>query len=106
MVLYEREKGYVQIFIEQEIHGNNSVFMHFYDINITRSLCVKIPWVYRMVILLLVGGCLPVLITTTLNHYFGYGVQKSMELTFVLCIPIAAWMAHKINERWHDDREE
>jgi len=56
--------------------------------------------------LLLVGGCVPVLITTILNHYFGYGVQRSMELTFVLCIPIAAWMATKINERWHDDREE
>ena len=67
---------------------------------------MKIPWVYRMVILVLVGGCAPVLITTILNNYFGYGVQKSMELTFVLCIPIAAWMATKINERWHDDREE
>ena len=67
---------------------------------------MKIPFVYRMVILMVVGACFPVLITTILNHYFGYGLQRSMQLTFVLCIPIAVWMATKINERWHDDREE
>ena len=33
-------------------------------------------------------------------------IKKSMELTFVCCIPIAVWMASKINERWHDDRED
>jgi len=55
---------------------------------------------------MVVGACSPVLITTILNHYFGYGLQRSMQLTFVLCIPIAVWMATKINERWHDDREE
>ncbi len=55
---------------------------------------------------MLIGGCAPVLITTVLNHYFGFSVKKSMELTFVLCIPIAVWLASKINERWHDDRED
>jgi hypothetical protein len=55
---------------------------------------------------MLVGACAPVLITTVLNHYFGFSVKKSMELTFVCCIPIAVWMASKINERWHDDRED
>jgi hypothetical protein len=29
-----------------------------------------------------------------------------MELTLILCIPLAIWMASKINERWHDDRED
>ena len=64
---------------------------------------MKIPFVYRMVILMLIGGCVPVLITTALNHIFDYPPKKAMELTFVLCIPIAVWMAVKINERWHDD---
>ena len=32
-------------------------------------------------------------------------IQESMELTFVFCIPIAVWMALKINERWHDDED-
>ena len=52
------------------------------------------------------GGCVPVIITTVLNNHFGYSVQRSMELTLILCIPIAVWMATKINERWHDDRED
>ena len=64
------------------------------------------PFYIRMVILVCVGGCGPVLITTILNHYFGYSVQRSMELTFILCLPLAAWMAWAINERWHDDRED
>ena len=61
---------------------------------------------YRMVILVLVGGCVPVLITTLLNRYFNYSIQDSMELTLILCIPIAVWMALKINERWHDEEED
>jgi hypothetical protein len=61
---------------------------------------------YRMVILVLVGGCVPVLITTVLNRYFNYSIQESMELTLILCIPIAVWMASKINDRWHDEEED
>ena len=67
---------------------------------------MKPPFHYRMAILMLVGACAPVLITTVLNNYFGFSVKKSMELTFVCCIPIAVWMDSKINERWHDDRED
>ena len=63
------------------------------------------PFEYRIAILMFVGGCVPVLITTMLNHYFGYSIRRSMELTFILCIPLAVWMALKINERWHDDQE-
>ena len=59
-----------------------------------------------MAILILVGGCVPPIITTILNRYFDYSIRQSMELTFILCIPIAVWMASKINERWHDDRED
>jgi hypothetical protein len=61
---------------------------------------------YRMMILILVGGCVPVLITTILNKYFGYSIRHAMELTLILSIPIAVWMASKINERWHDEEEE
>ena len=53
----------------------------------------KPPFEYRMAILMLVGGCVPILITTMLNHYFGYSVSRSMELKFILCIPLAVWMA-------------
>jgi uncharacterized membrane protein YoaK (UPF0700 family) len=63
------------------------------------------PFEYRMAILMFVGGCVPVLITTMLNHYFGYSIKRSMELTFILCIPLAVWIASKINKRWHDDQE-
>ena len=41
-----------------------------------------------------------------LNHYFDIPPKKAMEYTLVFCIPIAIWMATKINERWHDDRED
>ncbi len=64
------------------------------------------PFHIRMVILFCVGAFTPVVITTILNHNFDYSVQKSMELTFILCIPVAVWMASKINERWHDDSED
>jgi hypothetical protein len=66
---------------------------------------MKIPFEYRIVILVLVGGFLPVLISTILNRYFDYSIKEAMELTFILCIPIAVWMASKINKRWHDEEE-
>ena len=65
----------------------------------------KPPFEYRMAILMLIGVGVPILITTMLNHYFDYSIKRSMELTFILCIPLAVWMASKINERWHDDQE-
>ena len=60
---------------------------------------------YRIVILIILGGFSPLDITTVLNRFFNYSIQESMELTFVFCIPIAVWMALKINERWHDDED-
>ena len=47
----------------------------------------KPPFEYRMAILMLIGGCVPILITTMLNHYFDYSIKRSMELTFILCSP-------------------
>jgi len=55
--------------------------------------------------LLCVGAFSPIIITTILNHNFDLSNKRSMELTLILCIPIAIWMAKKINERWHDDNE-
>ena len=66
---------------------------------------MKIPFVYRMVILMLVGACSPILISTFLNFYFELSSKKIMEFTLVFCIPIAVWIACKINQRWHDDNE-
>jgi len=67
---------------------------------------MKLGFEYRIAILIFVGGCLPVLITTVLNRYFNYTIQEAMELTLILCVPIAVWMASKINERWHDEEED
>lgn len=67
---------------------------------------MKLDFVYRMVILVIVGACFPILITTVLNHYFDLSFKKAMEYTLILCIPIAVWMAIKINERWHDDQKD
>jgi hypothetical protein len=39
-------------------------------------------------------------------YRFDVSIQRAAEITFILCIPIAAWLASKINERWHDDRED
>ena len=68
---------------------------------------MKLPkFEYRMAILIFMGGCVPVLITQILHHYFNYNIKNAMELTFIICIPLAVWLASKINERWHDDRED
>ena len=41
-----------------------------------------------------------------LSYYLDIGWQRAAELTFIICVPLAIWMASKINERWHDDRED
>tara|TARA_R100000781_G_C4035398_1_gene112063 strand:+ start:362 stop:562 length:201 start_codon:yes stop_codon:yes gene_type:complete len=66
---------------------------------------MKFPFEIRMAILIFVGGCVPVLITQFYMWFFECGFEKAVAYTFATCIPIAAWMASKINERWHDDRE-
>ncbi len=48
---------------------------------------------------------------TIMIHHMVYklwdvSVLRAAEITFILCIPVAYWMASKINERWHDDRED
>ena len=41
------------------------------------------------------------------NGFFARGFKSLItEYTFIICIPVAFWMAEKINERWHDDRED
>ncbi len=64
------------------------------------------PFEYRMAIMVLVGGCVPPLITHSLMYYLDISWQRAAELTFIICIPLAIWLASKINERWHDDRED
>ena len=67
---------------------------------------MKLPFHYRMGILLCVGAFSPVLIHHYVMYRFDVSVLRAAEITFILCIPIAYWMASKINERWHDDRED
>ena len=66
---------------------------------------MKPPFEYRIVILILAGGCLPVLITQFLAWSLDLSWRRAAELTFIVCIPLAIWIAAKINERWHDDQE-
>ena len=35
----------------------------------------------------------------------GFDVQRAGEITFVLMIPVAIWLADKINQRWLDDSD-
>jgi len=67
---------------------------------------MKYPYYIRMVILLCVGAFSPILIHYYVMYRFDVSVLRAAEITFILCIPIAFWMASKINERWHDDRED
>jgi len=67
---------------------------------------MKPPFEYRMAILILAGGCIPPLITQFLAWSLDLSWLRAAELTFIVCIPLAIWMAAKINERWHDDRED
>jgi len=61
---------------------------------------MKYPFYIRMAVLLCVGAFAPIGI-----HHIVFSILRAAEITFILCIPIAYWMASKINERWHDDRE-
>ena len=67
---------------------------------------MKPPFHYRMGILLCVGAFAPILIHHIVHKLWDVSVLRAAEITFILCIPIAYWMASKINERWHDDRED
>ena len=35
----------------------------------------------------------------------GFDVLRDGEITFVLMIPVAIWLADKINQRWLDDSD-
>jgi len=60
----------------------------------------------RLPILLCVGGFVPILINLFVAHRWDLGAVHSAELTFLLCIPVAAWMMDKIAQRWHDDEDD
>ena len=67
---------------------------------------MRFPYYIRMAILLCVGAFVPILIHHIVYKLWDVSVLRAAEITFILSIPVAAWMAHKINERWHDDRED
>ena len=69
------------------------------------SIMKKLPFEIRMTILLFVGGCIPIFIHHIVYKLWDVSILRAAEITFILCIPVAYWMACKINERWHDDRE-
>jgi len=67
---------------------------------------MKYPFYIRMTILLCIGGFAPILIHHIIMKLWDVSILRAAEYTFIVCIPVAVWMAEKINERWHDDREE
>jgi|TARA_R110002020_G_scaffold33244_1_gene101435 hypothetical protein len=66
---------------------------------------MKYPFYIRITILFCVAAFSPILIHYFIMWRFDVSIQRAAEITFILCIPIAVWLATKINERWHDDRE-
>ena len=58
-----------------------------------------------MAILFCVGAFATVMIHQLVFKLWDVSVLRAAEITFILCIPVAYWMARKINERWRDDRE-
>ena len=64
------------------------------------------PFYIRVVILVCVGAFAPIGIHHIVYKLWDVSVLRAAEITFLLCIPIAFWMADRINERWHDDRED
>jgi hypothetical protein len=66
---------------------------------------MKFPYEFRMLILFCVGAFVPILIHHIVYKLWDVSVLRAAEITFILCIPVAYWMAQKINERWHDDQE-
>ena len=67
---------------------------------------MKYPYYIRMAILLCVGAFVPIGIHHIVYKLWDVSGLRAAEITFILCIPVAYWMASKINERWHDDRED
>ncbi len=67
---------------------------------------LKYPFYIRMAILFCVGAFSPIIINHVVYKLWDVSILRAAEITLLLCIPIAFWMAKKINERWHDDRED
>ena len=67
---------------------------------------MKYPYYIRMAILLCVGAFVPIGIHHIVYKLWDVSVLRAAEITFILFIPVAYWMASKIKERLHDDRED
>ena len=65
----------------------------------------KPPFEIRIAILIFIGGCSPIFIHNIVYKLWDVSIVRAAEITFILCIPVAFWMAEKINQRWHDDQE-
>ena len=65
----------------------------------------KLPFEFRMLILFCIGGFVPIFIHHMVYKLWDVSILRAAEITFILCITVAFWMAEKINERWHDDQE-
>ena len=65
----------------------------------------KPPFEIRIAILIFIGGCEPIFIHNIVYKLWDVSIVRAAEITFILCIPVAFWMAEKINQRWHDDQE-
>ena len=52
-----------------------------------------------------VGAFAPILIHYFVMWRFNLSIYKAAEYTLILSIPIAIWLAGRINDRWHDDED-
>jgi len=79
--------------------------LHIHSTLAYGSIVNKPPFEYRMLILFCIGAFVPIFIHHIIHKLWDVSILRAAEITFILCIPVAFWMAEKINERWHDDQE-
>jgi len=63
------------------------------------------PWPYRLPILFVVAVVPPIFTAHFIQTHFEVSVIRAGEITFFLMIPVAIWLADKINQRWLDDSD-
>ena len=66
---------------------------------------MKPPFHYRIAIMFCVGAFAPILIHYFVMWRFNLSIYKAAEYTLILSIPIAIWLASRINDRWQDDED-
>ena len=67
---------------------------------------MKYPYYIRMAILLCVGAFAPIMIHHIVYKLWDVSVLRAAEITFYFVYLLLFGWLTKLNERWHDDRED